>query len=123
MSVLLDTNVVVDYLRGHRAAIDFVDAISSQPGTSSIVVAELIAGASSQRDERRLEDVLRGATILSATEEIARRAGAWMRIYAASHSVGLADALIAATAEHHGLPLATLNVRHFPMFPRLKPAY
>ena len=31
--------------------------------------------------------------------------------------------LIAATAEHHGLDLATLNVKHFPMFKRLKAAY
>ena len=33
------------------------------------------------------------------------------------------DAIIAATAEHHGLRLATLNVKHFPMFPKLKRAY
>jgi len=32
-------------------------------------------------------------------------------------------AYIAATAEHHGLKLATLNVKHFPMFPKLKRAY
>jgi predicted nucleic acid-binding protein len=31
--------------------------------------------------------------------------------------------VIAATAEQLGLPLATLNVRHFPMFPELEPAY
>ena len=30
---------------------------------------------------------------------------------------------VAATAEHHGLELATLNVKHFPMFKRLKAAY
>ena len=44
-------------------------------------------------------------------------------IFSSSYAVGLAEAVIAATAEHYGLPLATLNVRHFPMFPRLKPAY
>jgi predicted nucleic acid-binding protein len=31
--------------------------------------------------------------------------------------------VIAATAERLGLPLATLNVRHFPMFEGLEPAY
>lgn len=44
-------------------------------------------------------------------------------IFSSSHAVELTDAAIAATAEHYGLPLATLNRRHFPMFPRLKPAY
>jgi predicted nucleic acid-binding protein len=27
------------------------------------------------------------------------------------------------TAEHHQLPLATLNLKHFPMFPKLSAAY
>jgi predicted nucleic acid-binding protein len=40
-----------------------------------------------------------------------------------SHGIDIPDAIIAATAEHHGLKLATLNVRHFPMFRKLKPAY
>jgi predicted nucleic acid-binding protein len=40
-----------------------------------------------------------------------------------SHSVEATDAIIAATAEHHGLELATHNVKRLPMFPRLRPAY
>ena len=46
-----------------------------------------------------------------------------MRHFHGSHGIDDTDAIIAATAEHHGLDLATLNVRHFPMFPRLKRAY
>jgi predicted nucleic acid-binding protein len=46
-----------------------------------------------------------------------------MRHCRGSHDVQLGDALLAATADHHGLELATLNVKHFPMFRRLKPAY
>ena len=64
-----------------------------------------------------------GMHIVGTGHQIARRAGAWVRVYGPSHSVGLADALIAATAEHHGLELATLNVKHFPMFKRLKAPY
>ena len=43
--------------------------------------------------------------------------------HGSSHAVEIPDAIIAATAEHHGLKLATLNVKHFPMFPKLKRAY
>ncbi|MGH3563592.1 MAG: PIN domain-containing protein, partial [Mycobacterium sp.] len=59
-----------------------------------------------------------------ATEIIARRAGDMMRRYRLSHNkIGLGDYLIAATADVKGLQLATLNVRHFPMFDGLQPPF
>jgi predicted nucleic acid-binding protein len=43
-----------------------------------------------------------------------------MREYRRSHAgIGLGDYLIAATVLTEGLELATLNVRHYPMFPGL----
>ena len=43
-----------------------------------------------------------------------------VREYRRSHSgIGLGDYLIAATSLTEGLELATLSVRHFPMFPEL----
>lgn len=52
---------------------------------------------------------------------VTRRAGELMRRYRTSHgAIGLADYLIAATAEVRGFELATLNVRHFPMFRGLR---
>jgi predicted nucleic acid-binding protein len=39
------------------------------------------------------------------------------RDYGKSHGVGLADALIAASAEMRGAVLVTLNRKHFPMLP------
>ncbi len=47
-----------------------------------------------------------------------------MRQFRRSHSgVGLGDYLIAATVTVHGLSLATLNVRHYPMIPDLAAAF
>jgi predicted nucleic acid-binding protein len=43
--------------------------------------------------------------------------------YARSHGLGIADAVIAATTRLHGLRLATLNVRHYPMFADIRPPY
>ena len=61
---------------------------------------------------------------LALDEPIARRAGQLGRRWRASHP-GLAtpDLVIAATALEHDLDLATLNVRHFPMFEGLEPPY
>nr|VFK08400.1 MAG: hypothetical protein BECKLPF1236A_GA0070988_100171 [Candidatus Kentron sp. LPFa]VFK24611.1 MAG: hypothetical protein BECKLPF1236C_GA0070990_100152 [Candidatus Kentron sp. LPFa] len=89
---------------------------------SSIVVAELYAGA---KDEELsvLDELPRLFPVEPVTAEIARLAGLLKGRYARSHGVGLADALIAATAKQHGLDIGTLNIKHFPMFPGLEPPY
>ena len=84
---------------------------------------ELVAGASSRAEERRIEKLPDIVLVLTVNSDIARADGQHMRHYAPSHGLDDLDALIAATAEHHGLELVTLNVKHFPMFKRLKPAY
>jgi predicted nucleic acid-binding protein len=48
-------------------------------------------------------------------EEIGKLAGDYLRAFHASHSVELADALIAASASVHQLRLRTRNRKHFPM--------
>jgi len=40
-----------------------------------------------------------------------------------SHGVGLADAILAATAEVENAELKTLNTKHYPMLKGLRPAY
>jgi hypothetical protein len=60
----------------------------------------------------------------SANNRIAWRAAELMRTYRRSHvGIGLGDYLVAATAQIEGCELATLNVRHFPMFPGLEPPF
>jgi hypothetical protein len=121
--ILVDTNIIVDFLRGSPAAETWLDSLDERPAISAISVLELYAGARSQRDERDVIAVRRQLTCLPIGEEIGERAGAIMRHFHRSHAIDIPDAIIAATAEHHGLDLATLNLKHFPMFPRLKPAY
>lgn len=51
-------------------------------------------------------------------------AGRLAQRYHASHGgIDTVDYVIAAAAESLGASLLTLNVRHFPMFPDLEPAY
>ncbi len=58
------------------------------------------------------------------TEVVARQAGDFRRQYRRRHSgIGLGDYLIAATTDVKGYQLATLNVRHFPMFKGLRPPF
>jgi hypothetical protein len=121
--MLFDTNILIDYLRGRQDAIDLLEAQGTKPKVSVVSTLELYAGVRNRREEQKAEQLLSQAALLPLTQDIAKYAGVLMRIYEASHGVEMPDAIIAATAEHHGLKLATLNVKHFPMFPKLKRAY
>jgi predicted nucleic acid-binding protein len=123
MPALFDTTILVDYLRGVEDAHVLLAAQDAPPQISVGSVLELYAGFKNRREERMGERLLSEARLLPVTPEVARRAGVFSRLYEASHGMDDIDAVIAATAEHHGLRLATLNVRHFPMFPKLKRAY
>jgi predicted nucleic acid-binding protein len=123
LKVLLDTTVLVDHLRGHEAASTFLTSLEARLLSSEIVRVETITGLRSH--ERSLAERLFALIGWIALDEpIARRAGELGRRYRASHQgIGAADLAIAATAEHLGATLATANVKHFPMFPGLAPAY
>ncbi len=120
---LLDTCIIIDLLRGDARAAELVMRLQSKPFVSVVTVAEVFAGLKSQKRELIARTFFRECRILSVTAEIAEQAGNSVRHYRASHSLDIPDALIAATAEHHGLALATLNVKHFPMLDGLKRAY
>jgi predicted nucleic acid-binding protein len=121
--ILVDTNIVIEFLRGSPTAVAWFDGQDDRLAISAVSVLELYAGVHSQRDERDIVSVRQQLTCLPIGEEIGERAGSIMRHFHKSHGVDMPDALIAATAEHHGLRLATLNVKHFPMFSKLKRAY
>jgi predicted nucleic acid-binding protein len=123
LPVLADTDVLIDYLRGRGEAVVFVRNRTDRIVISAIVVAELYAGVKGDQEEALLEGVLAVSRVLPVTAEIARASGLLKGQYAKSHGVGLSDAIVAATAQVENAELATLNVKHYPMFRGLKPAY
>ena len=121
--LLLDTDVLVDFLRGHSKAVAFVNARSTRIILSSIVIAELYAGVRGDREHAALEDLVSLFRVVSVSGEIAKTGGLYKRDYGKSHGVGLADAIMAATAEAENAELKTLNTKHYPMLKGLRPAY
>jgi predicted nucleic acid-binding protein len=112
--LLLDTDVLVDYLRGRAEAAAYLESRTEPLLISTITVAELFAGVRETGERRLLEQFLGAFEIVPLTREIAQAGGLYRRDYGPSHGVGLADALIAATAELRQARLVTLNARHFP---------
>ncbi|MEI8191803.1 MAG: type II toxin-antitoxin system VapC family toxin [candidate division NC10 bacterium] len=121
--VLVDTDVMVDFLRGHPKAVALVQAQSARIILSSIVAAELYAGVRGDEELNTLDSLIYLFRVVPVSPELARAAGLYKKDYARSHGVGLADAIIAATAEHENADLKTLNTKHYPMLKGLKPAY
>lgn len=122
-AILVDTDVLVDFLRGRDKAVALVKACSDRIILSSIVVAELYAGVKGEAELAALDRFVALFRIVPVTAEIAKAGGLHKRDYGRSHGVGLADAIIAATAMSENAELKTLNIRHYPMMKGLKTAY
>jgi predicted nucleic acid-binding protein len=121
--LLIDTDVLVEYLRDRSEAVAYLEGVTSDLHISVISVAELFAGVRGGEEEKSLGQLLQAFVILPVTEKTARLGGLYRRDYGRSHATGLADALIAASAEENGLDLVTFNRRHFPMVSRLTVPY
>jgi hypothetical protein len=126
VKLLVDTSVLIDHLRGTRAATHRLSAAvrdGDELWSVTVVRTEVLAGMRPPEEgaTRRLFDAVDWQPI---TIEIADRAGELARKFLRSHSgVDTIDYLIAAATEALGAELLTLNVKHFPMFPELRPAY
>lgn len=123
--ILVDSSILIAHLRGVPAAREWLrDVRKDGPMSVSVVsVAELTGGIrpGERRDVWALLSVFR---VEPVTEVVARQAGELMRRYRRSHDgIGLGDYLVAATADVRGHRLATLNIRHFPMFDGLQPPF
>ncbi len=121
--LLLDTDVLVEYLRGRPRAIKYLEPLNSDLYISVVSVAELFAGVKGDEEERSLEQFLLAFAVLPITEKVAWLGGLYRRDFGPSHGTGLADALIAATVEENGINLVTFNRRHFPMVSRITVPY
>lgn len=123
--ILVDTDVLIAHLRGTHAARDWLrNARMSGPLAISVVSITELSGGMRSAERAEVWALLSALRAEPVTEVIARRAGELMRAFRRSHAgIGVPDYLIAATAEVKGLDLATLNVRHFPMFEGLRPPF
>ena len=120
---LLDTDILIEYLRGREQAATFLESLTGDLLLSVITVAELYSGIRNALEEKSVERFLHTFEVISIDEVIARRAGLLRREYRQSHGTGLADALIAVSAENAHATLVTFNERHFPMLDDVQVPY
>jgi predicted nucleic acid-binding protein len=125
VTALVDTSVLIDYLRGNDAAAELLERerVAAPLHASEITRLEVLAGMR-PAEESATQSLLATLIWHPVDEQIAERAGELGRQWLPSHhNIDSADLAIAATALTTGSRLLTLNVRHFPMFAGLKPPY
>jgi hypothetical protein len=113
--LLIDTDVLIDYLRGQPQAVEFLESRTELLLISTMTIAELYAGVRDGKEMETLNELIRAFQVVPIYENISIKGGLYRRDYGKSHGMGLADAIIAATAELNRVTLVTLNQKHFPM--------
>ncbi len=121
--LLVDSDVLIDFLRGYPAAVKYLKDNTNRIVISAISIAELYAGVKGNKEMEKLKSFLTLFPVLEVNGDIAKTGGLYKNQYSKSHNTGLADALIAATAGFHDSVLVTLNSKHFPMFSDVEVPY
>lgn len=112
--VLIDTDVLIWLARGNANASRVIESLGDW-AISSVSYMEMLQGCRSKQEQKALQKAFKSTpdTILGITPAINDQAIALVEQHALSHSLHMADALIAATALEHSLPLLTGNGKHF----------
>lgn len=112
--MLVDTDVLIWHLRGYPQAAQSLDRLPKLT-LSAMSYLELLQGMRNKAELTAVQKMfaLRNAVILPLTPPITTRATDLMTTLSLSHGLQAGDALIAATALEHQLPLLTGNGKDF----------
>lgn len=120
MTALLDTDVLVDVLRGVEQARVWLDENANQrllvPG---IVAMELLAGCVNQEHLTRCRSFVTRFPIAWTEAHEFEFAGELLARHRLRTGIGIPDCLIAAMAQIRSATLFSFNVRHFRQIPDL----
>lgn len=118
--MLFGTDVLIWAFRGNPAAQKVIDGADSR-AVSAVTFMELLQGARNKQEQRAIAVFLSelGFETIPISENISRRAVVLMETYALKSGMGLADALIFATACEKGYVLCSGNMKHFREIPAL----
>lgn len=111
---LVDTDVIIWFLRGHRKAARELERLG-EFAVSAVTYIELVQGMRNKEELRGLRLALRdwGTRVLPITDDISDRATFYVEEHFLRANLRIADALIAATAAVHAIPLLTGNVKRY----------
>jgi predicted nucleic acid-binding protein len=119
--ICLDTDVLIDCLRGFPNALSWLNTSRSEafivPG---VVAMELAAGTRDKSDLGRTQKFLGTLTVVWPDSQEFQRAYELLLTHHAATGLSIPDCLVAAAALQRSIPLYTFNTRHFGVIPGLE---
>jgi predicted nucleic acid-binding protein len=119
--LIIDTDVLIWELKGNEKARKVIH--ETLPFSVSVVTyIELVQGMRNKDELNRLIKQLSqwNVSVLQISRDISTRAMIYVEEYFLSHSMELADALIAATCITHSEEIITANDRHYKLIPNIQ---
>ena len=119
--MIIDTDVLIWYLSGDENAKEAVEG--NIPFSISVITyMELLQGMKDKEETRLFQKQIQNwnTDIIQISKEVSSRAMFFVQEYALSHSMMLADALIAATVVQNGEILLTANDKHYRYIPTME---
>jgi predicted nucleic acid-binding protein len=120
LSYLLDTCILIDYLRGNAS---IYDLLIKDKGIhlymSTVTMMELILGALNKGEVNYIKKAFKEIKIIYINENISMIAEDLMIKYNKSHNLQIDDALIAATSTVMNIELITYNKSDFHFIPNI----
>jgi len=112
--MLIDTDVLIWYMRGNAKALNEIEKLKNF-NISVITYMELVQGMRNKNELTTLRKALKNwhCKVIYINEEISAKAMFYVEQHYLSHSMQIADALIAATAYTNGIKLITGNDKHY----------
>ncbi|MGD9732950.1 MAG: type II toxin-antitoxin system VapC family toxin [Desulfamplus sp.] len=119
--MIIDTDILIWYLRGNENALKVVKA-NTPFSISAVTYIELIQGMRNKNELRLFKKQIQkwNVDIIQINKEISSRAMFYVEEFALSHSMMLADALIAATVIENSGILITANDKHYKFIPDIE---
>ena len=117
---LVDTDVLIWYLRGNQKAYDLLHSIGTF-AISAVTYMELVQGMRDKNELRKLKQFLKQwqIKVIYIDTDISSLALFYVEEYFLSHSMQLADALIGATCSRYAMKLYTANDKHYKVIKNL----
>ncbi|MDO8638744.1 MAG: type II toxin-antitoxin system VapC family toxin [Candidatus Daviesbacteria bacterium] len=123
MKIIVDSSLIIDYLRGGKKWDDFISAAETEQDPQlflpTIVIFELYSGTST-KNVKKLQEMIYFISQfqrIDLNESIARLAGELSRDV--KQHIQAPDYIIAASALQMNATVVTLNKKHFEQIPHL----